>query len=170
TGHGQYLSCAIHDAVSKNTELDLQSWIMRHAPFYRQTCRHAGEAISPRSIGPTKDGRWLMTSPPGASAAQSASWQKLLTLLDEHGILHDLYDEPYAQVATNRELIRDRAVALHVIEVTHRLLQRYQMERVPWTEAQEAGLLWAPLRKPHENALDPHWLKRGSFGEVHNHE
>src|SRR5439155_149319 len=112
TGHGQYLSCAIHDAVSKNTELDLQSWIMRHAPFYRQTCRHAGEAISPRSIGPTKDGRWLMTSPPGASATQGASWQKLLTLLDEHGILHDLYEEPYAQVATNRELIRDRSLPL----------------------------------------------------------
>ena len=33
-------------------------------------------------------------------------------------------------------------------------------------EAQEAGLLWAPLRKPHENALDEHWLARKTFAEV----
>ena len=31
---------------------------------------------------------------------------------------------------------------------------------MPWREAQDAGLLWAPLRKPHENALDEHWLTR----------
>ena len=27
-------------------------------------------------------------------------------------------------------------------------------------------MLWAPLRKPHENAIDPHWLKRGSVTDV----
>ena len=33
-----------------------------------------------------------------------------------------------------------------------------------------AGLLWAPLRKPHENALDPHWLRRGSVTDVEHPE
>ena len=33
----------MHEAVSKNTELDLMSWVMRRAPLYRQTCRHAAE-------------------------------------------------------------------------------------------------------------------------------
>ena len=28
----------------------------------------------------------------------------------------------------------------------------------------------SPLRKPHENILDPHWLKRGSFEEVEHPE
>jgi crotonobetainyl-CoA:carnitine CoA-transferase CaiB-like acyl-CoA transferase len=37
---------------------------------------------------------------------------------------------------------------------------------MPWREAQDAGLLWAPLRKPHENALDEHWLRRKSFADV----
>ena len=37
-------------------------------------------------------------------------------------------------------------------------------------EAQEAGLLWAPLRKPHENALDEHWLARKTFAEIEHPE
>jgi len=31
TGEGQDVSCAMHEAVSKNTELDLMSWVMRRA-------------------------------------------------------------------------------------------------------------------------------------------
>jgi crotonobetainyl-CoA:carnitine CoA-transferase CaiB-like acyl-CoA transferase len=62
TGRGQYVSCAIHEAVSKNTELDLMNWIMRRAPLFRQTCRHAAEQVSiAPTINHTKDGRWIMT-------------------------------------------------------------------------------------------------------------
>ena len=31
-------------------------------------------------------------------------------------------------------------------------------------------MLWAPLRKPHESALDPHWLERKSITEVEHPE
>ena len=31
-------------------------------------------------------------------------------------------------------------------------------------------MLWAPLRKPHENALDPHWLARRSCTDVEHPE
>ncbi len=41
---------------------------------------------------------------------------------------------------------------------------------MPWREAQDAGLLWAPLRKPHENALDEHWLTRKTFADVEHPE
>ena len=27
-------------------------------------------------------------------------------------------------------------------------------------------MLWAPLRKPHENALDPHWMARHSVTDI----
>jgi len=37
TGAGQDVSCAVHEAVSKNTELDLMSWVMRRVPLYRLT-------------------------------------------------------------------------------------------------------------------------------------
>ena len=47
TGLGQHVSCAVHEAVAKCTEVDLMSWVMRRAPVLRQTCRHARESISP---------------------------------------------------------------------------------------------------------------------------
>ena len=62
SGLGQDVSCAIHEAVAKNTELDLMSWVMRRAPLYRLTCRHASETVTRvPSISHTKDGRWFMT-------------------------------------------------------------------------------------------------------------
>ena len=31
-------------------------------------------------------------------------------------------------------------------------------------------MLWAPLRKPHENAIDPHWLARQSCTDIEHPE
>ena len=63
TGKGQQLSCAIHEAVAKSTEVDLMTWVMRRALVLRQTCRHARETVSPHpSIAHTKDGRWVMAN------------------------------------------------------------------------------------------------------------
>src|SRR5260370_41008417 len=39
-----------------------------------------------------------------------------------------------------------------------------------WRGAQDAGFLWAPLRKPHENALDEHWLARKTFADIEHPE
>ena len=64
TGIGQHLSCAVHEAVSKCTELDLASWTMRAIPFYRQTCRHSAVEVSKSpTIAYTKDGRWILVQP-----------------------------------------------------------------------------------------------------------
>src|SRR5262249_59995600 len=61
-------------------------------------------------------------------------------------------------------------VNLHIVEVMHRVLQRYTLERAPWREFQRAGLMWTPLRKSHENVADPHWEKRRTFAEVEHPE
>ena len=58
----------------------------------------------------------------------------------------------------------------HVYHPDYRI-EPFWQGRCPLTiekvlEAQEAGLLWAPLRKPHENALDEHWLQRKTFANV----
>lgn len=50
TGRGQVLTCAVHEAVSKNTELDVMNWVMRRAVLHRQTCAHAMEEVSPGRI------------------------------------------------------------------------------------------------------------------------
>ncbi len=161
TGRGQYVSCAVHDAVSKNTEMDLMNWIMRRAPYYRQTCRHAGETIASPGMGMTKDGRWIMYPMWGPRA-----WTNLLEFLDQMGMAADLHDERYKQMAQGLMAARDPEVSAHVMEVVQRALRRFSYERVPWKEAQNRALLWTPVRRPHENALDEHWLARGSIGQV----
>ena len=50
-----------------------------------------------------------------------------------------------------------------MLDVVQRFIRAWTYQDMPWREAQDAGLLWAPLRKPHENALDEHWLKRKSL-------
>ena len=54
----------------------------------------------------------------------------------------------------------------HMLDVIGRFVRAFTYADMPWLEAQEAGLLWAPLRKPHENAADPHWRARGSYAEI----
>ena len=61
SGLGQKVSVAIHEAVAKNTEMDLMSWVMLRQPVYRQTCRHALATITNPSISYTKDGRWNLS-------------------------------------------------------------------------------------------------------------
>ena len=86
SGLGQDVSCAIHEAVAKNTELDLMSWVMRRAPLYRLTCRHASETVTRvPSISHTKDGRWFMTW--GVGARDRAN---LAPFLDRYGMAADL--------------------------------------------------------------------------------
>ncbi|MDM0106578.1 CoA transferase [Variovorax sp. J22R24] len=165
TGEGQDVSVAIHEAVSKNTELDLMSWIMRRAPFYRQTCRHASEITSRvPSLSHTKDGRWIMTV--GVSARDDA---KLVPFLGRYGMAADL-QLPEEGTDTGGRSVPGATplsdAAAHKLEVIQRFVGAYTYDNLPWRAAQDAGLLWAPVRKPHENATDPHWAARQSFADV----
>jgi crotonobetainyl-CoA:carnitine CoA-transferase CaiB-like acyl-CoA transferase len=170
TGEGQLLSLAVHDAVSKSTELDFMSWILRAAPFRRQTCRHAHEAVTPiPNIGQTKDGRWILAMGPMGSTG----WDALVDFLSRYGMEGDLPERVGSlgkAGAPGAGPALDPETYTHVTEVMTRLIRKFTFEDVPWQEAQEAGLMWVPVRKPHENVLDPHWWERGSFGEVEHEE
>ncbi|MES2975416.1 MAG: CoA transferase [Pseudomonadota bacterium] len=165
TGEGQDVSCAVHEAVSKNTEVDLMSWVMRRAPVYRQTCRHAAESLGRvPSISHTKDGRWCMTW--GVSARDELN---LVPFLRRYDMAADL--ELPGEGADMRARSIPGTVAMsertaHKLEVIQRFVGAYTYANLPWNDAQDAGLLWAPLRKPHENALDAHWLARKTFADI----
>jgi crotonobetainyl-CoA:carnitine CoA-transferase CaiB-like acyl-CoA transferase len=166
TGQGQRLSCAVHEAVAKSTEVDLMSWVMRRAPVLRQTCRHARETVPPLpSIAHTKDGRWVMANL-GTRAGEGA---RLVAFLQRYGMAADLTAEESAAPQGGRFVPGTSVESeqrFHTMEVIQRFVRAFTYENVPWREAQEAGMLWAPLRKPHENALDPHWLTRQSCTDV----
>ncbi|MBR0664414.1 CoA transferase [Roseomonas hellenica] len=169
TGDGQDLSVAIHDAVSKNTELDVMSWVMRRVPLFRQTCRHAVEnPTRVPTIGHTKDGRWYIAT--GVSVRDQTN---LVPFLAGYGMQADL--ELPAEGADSRARnvpgsgAGDESKA-HMVEVIQRFIRSYRYENMPWRQAQDAGLLWAPLRKPHENVVDAHWQARGTFAEIEHPE
>jgi crotonobetainyl-CoA:carnitine CoA-transferase CaiB-like acyl-CoA transferase len=167
TGEGQDVSCAVHEAVSKNTEIDVMNWIMRRAPVHRLTCRHAIERRDQTpTICHTKDGRWFMIG-------MSQDLSKLVPFLQKYDMAADLVVPP-AQAGGGARRVpgtgpKDERM-MHAVEVTQRMIRAYSYETVPWRDAQDHGLLWAPLRKPHESIDDPHWRKRGSIADVEHSE
>jgi crotonobetainyl-CoA:carnitine CoA-transferase CaiB-like acyl-CoA transferase len=164
TGAGQVVTCSIHEAVSKSTELDLMNWVMRRSPLYRQTCRHAAERVSAApTIAQTKDGRWVVTMRMGSSDDQ-----RLIDFLADHGV-EGAFEEDGVVSPEGREIPGSGAASergTRFSELMQRLVRKYSYENVPWRDAQQRGLVCAPLRKPHENALDPHWIQRGTFALV----
>ena len=169
SGEGQEVSCAIHQSVAINTELDLMSWVMRHAPIYRQTARHAAEKPNRTpNISHTKDGRWVMSW--GVSAKDKA---QLVPFLDGYGMAADLKPPGSDSDLTARSIpgTADRdEESNHTLDVIQRFVRAFCYQDVPWREAQNAGLLWAPVRKPHENAIDEHWLSRQTFSDIEHPE
>ncbi len=169
TGEGQDVSVAVHEAVSKNTELDVMHWVMRRVPLWRLTGRHALETPnhSP-SIMHTKDGRWYIAHGMGARDLKA-----LVPLLSKYGMQADLQPPPpdadLKARAVPGSTASDESRA-HMIDVVQRFARAWTYNDMPWLEAQAAGLLWAPLRKPHENALDEHWIQRKSFADIHHPE
>jgi len=165
TGQGQDVSVAVHEAVSKNPELDIMHWVMRRVPLWRLTNRHAVETPnhSP-SILHTKDGRWFITHGMGARDLKN-----LVPLLSKYKLQADLQPPPPDADLKARQVPGSAAgdeTRAHMLDVVQRFVRAWTYADMPWREAQEAGLLWAPLRKPHENALDEHWLRRKSFADV----
>lgn len=172
SGSGQTVTCAMHEAISKSTELDLPSWIMRAAPLRRQTCRHAAETVSPvPTLLRTKDGRWLafmLMTPRDAD--------RVGAFVQSYGIESGLAPHTTVQDATAESAARnvpgslDSELRGRCTEAMQRLFGRFLYDDAPWAEAQVAGLMVAPLRRPHENALDPHWQQRGTFAAVEHPE
>jgi crotonobetainyl-CoA:carnitine CoA-transferase CaiB-like acyl-CoA transferase len=169
TGQGQDVSVAVHEAVSKNPELDIMSWVMRRVPLWRLTSRHALETpnASP-SIVHTKDGRWFISHGMGARDLKN-----LVPLLSKYNMQADL-QPPGPDVDLRARAVPGSTAGdeqrAHMLDVVGRFVRAWTYKDMPWLEAQEAGLLWAPYRKPHENALDEHWLLRRSFADVQHPE
>ncbi len=170
TGLGQQVSCAIHEAVAKSTEVDLMSWVMRRALVMRQTCRHAREGVSPNpSIAHTKDGRWVMAN----LGNRPDDGERLVKLMEKHHMDAGFNPETTAMAKGGRFIPGTGPVTTkrdEGMEAVQRFVRAFTYANVPWHEAQTAGLLCAPLRKPHENAVDEHWIKRKSVTDVEHPE
>ena len=178
TGLGQHLSCAVHEAVSKCTELDLMSWVMRRIPFYRQTCRHAAVSVSQSpTISHTKDGRWILAQP-----VVKEKVPELLEFLAAYGMDEPLradFERTVPDASFESQQPKGRYIpgssqqtdlSMRCQEALQRLFAKFTFENAPWAEAQEAGILVAPLRPARGELADPHWRARKTFAELEHPE
>ncbi len=168
-GVGQLVCCAVHEAVSKNTELDVMNWVMRRTPVLRQTCTHAmPETSMGTPLAHTKDGRWFVTM-----LINPKDYGNLVAFLDRYGMAGDL--PPHAPVVGSGARAipgstAGPAMLAHAQEVLQRFVRRFTYAEMPWREMQDAGIICVPLRKPEENVADEHWHRRGTFSEIHHPE
>lgn len=169
TGHGQDVSCAVHTAVATSTEMDLMNWVMRAAAQHRQTCRHSAELPNRTSpLAQTKDGRWNL-----GWMVTAGDEKNLLAFLQDHGMAYDLREpdaqrDPRARDIPGAVPFDERKA--HIFEVVQRFVRCFRYQDLPWHAAQERGLMWAPLRQPHESLDDPHWQARGSHAWIEHPE
>ncbi|WP_179106918.1 CoA transferase [Variovorax sp. KK3] len=165
TGEGQDVSCAIHTAVAVSTEMDLMSWVMRAAHQHRQTCRHSAELLNPATpMAQTKDGRWNL-----GWMVTAADEKKVVEFLSAWGMAADLTGPDPKRDPKRRDVPGATPFdphKAHVFEVVQRLVRSFRFDDLPWQQAQAQGLMWAPLRKPHENLDDAHWAARGSYAWI----
>lgn len=162
TGNGQDLSCSIHEANAKNTEADLMSWVLLRTPFMRQTARHSANVYSKyRTIVQTSDGRWIL--------AHTRNAEPLRRFLEPYGLTGEVHDADPSDVGNQQLPGTEKGASSNMVTI-EQLVRRWRYQDVPWEKAQEAGLMWVPVRKPHENVEDEHWQIRGSFQEVEHPE
>ena len=128
SGRGQRLSCAVHEAVAKSTETDLMAWVVQRQPYYRQTARHAGPAVSPNfSLAQTKDGRWLHVISIGAR-----DHNLLKPFLDRYGMGGGITEEKVAEETGSRNIPGTTAGASQNVEIIQRLVRRFTFAELPW--------------------------------------
>jgi crotonobetainyl-CoA:carnitine CoA-transferase CaiB-like acyl-CoA transferase len=151
SGVGQRIDVAVHQVVSSNTELDVPYWIYQRKPMSRHVTNYSM----------TKDGRYLYP----LHAYPADGHNRIVRLLEKYGMAGDLADEKY----TDPLYRMSPDVDTHIQAFIDRFISRYKFEG-PWLEAQDLGLLWAPMRKPEESLDDPHWTSRQTFLDVEHHE
>ncbi|MGE0097415.1 MAG: CaiB/BaiF CoA transferase family protein [Hydrogenophaga sp.] len=169
SGQGQDVSCAVHTAVSTSTEMDLMNWVMRGAAQHRQTCRHSAEILNPATpLAQTKDGRWNL-----GWMVTAGDEANVVRFLQAHGAAHDLTAPDGQRDPKKRDVpgaVPFDEHRAHVFEVVQRFVRGFLYEDLPWQDAQAQGLMWSPLRRPHESLDDPHWQARGSHAWIEHPE
>lgn len=151
-GVGQFIDVSLHNATASCTENHLSFYMAAHRLVPRQ--HNFPEMF-------TQDGRLMLTM----LGLFPGEWEKVVELFDDAGLAGDLKDEKYKD-PTYRRLPEVRA---HIDEHLQAFLATREAEAL-FHEAQAKGAIWAPIRTPHENLTDPHFIARGSFVEIEHPE
>ncbi|MBN8908523.1 MAG: CoA transferase, partial [Rhodospirillales bacterium] len=155
SGSGDRVQVNVHQAVATNTETDVPNWVYLAQVHRRQTGRHSRPYIDYPTLSRTKDGRyWLpyRTYLPGFSNTFAAS----VDLVARSGLV-----DPALELRED-----DLAAKLALAQLLDFAISREHYDSDLWRRAQDLGLPWAPVRRPEENAEDPHWWARDTFAPL----
>ncbi len=152
TGLGQRVDLSVHAAVNNGSENHV-SWYIGAGVIAKRKPQFP--------TAPAKDGTLVQVMP----GLFGQEWGKLAALLDRHGMARDLTDPKYEDRAY-RAVPENQA---HINEVVSAFIATRNADDL-FHAAQESGVVWAPIRLPHENVGDPHMTERGGFTEVDHPE
>ena len=152
TGLGQRVDLSVHAAVNNGSENHV-SWYIGAGVIAKRKPQFP--------TAPAKDGTLVQVMP----GLFGQEWGKLAALLDRHGMAEDLTDPKYEDRAY-RAVPENQA---HINEVVSAFIATRNADDL-FHAAQESGVVWAPIRLPHENVGDPHMTERGGFTEVDHPE
>ncbi|CAN5201974.1 hypothetical protein BH09ACT6_BH09ACT6_04920 [soil metagenome] len=166
TGKGQSLVTSVHDAVSKNTETDVPSWLYSRQEHARMTSRHSfavreGAVPTVNPNARTKDGRWVLAYRTYLEGF-GGSIDQMLAVLREFGSEEDMADPKYAEPG----VLSSPVNALHLQDVINRMVAGFTYDRDIWKAGQAQGMTWAPVRRVEENLPEEHWRIRKTFSDV----
>jgi crotonobetainyl-CoA:carnitine CoA-transferase CaiB-like acyl-CoA transferase len=111
----------------------------------------------------TRDGRYLLPYKTYLRASATYSSDALrgtIAVLAKHGM-----DEGLGNLDQ-----LDAEAEAKVGNLVDRVAASLDFDADLWRDGQDNGLPWAPVRRPEENARDPHYIQRGSFANVQHPE
>lgn len=147
-GLGQRIDLALHAATNSCTENWLSWYII-------------GGNVQPRRPQfPemfTNDGKYMVVM----LGLSQAEWERIVSLLEEYGMAEDLTNPSYADPNYRKQ----PGPRSHIDQVIQTFLATEDSDTV-WHAAQRHGVIWAPIREPHDSIKDEHFFNRGNFAEV----
>jgi benzylsuccinate CoA-transferase BbsE subunit len=161
TGEGQFIDCAVHEAVSSTTEVALPYWFTKRVEVVRQTGRHAAATRTERWLYRAADGRWALIFGVGRD---NASWGRVKEWFQAKGFGQQ-FDDPRFDEPQNRQAARGSPEAAEVFAELARFIAAHPAEEV-YRGGQERRQAWAVVRSPEEPLFDPHWEDRGFWVEA----
>lgn len=148
TGDGQRIDLSVHAAVNGASENHL-SWYIAAGVIAKRKPQFP--------LHQAKDGIYVQVMP----SLFGEEWGRLAKFLDHYGMADDLLEPEYA----SREHRARPEVQAHIDNVLSSFIASRDADDI-FHAAQKAGVVWSPIRLPHQNVDDPHIIERGGFTKV----
>ncbi len=161
TGHGQYVDCSMHEALSCTTEVGMPYWLYKRQDVIRQTARHAAANRTEPWLYSARDGRDIIVFGVGRD---NAGWKKLTDWFQSEGF-GEQFSEPRFASPQDRQPGRGNPQAAEIMAEVKRFIAAHDADYV-YRGGQERGQAWGVVRSPEETLSDPHLWDRGFFVET----